>query len=68
MLRQLLLRPRDEQAVRLLRPAPDAAAQLVKLREAEAVGLLDDHHGRVRDVHADLDHRRRDEDVELAAP
>ena len=63
---QLLLRPRDEQAVRLLRPAPDAAAQLVELREPEAVGLLDDHHRRVRDVDADLDHRRRDEDVQLA--
>ena len=65
---QLLLRPRDEQAVRLLAPAPDAAAQLVQLREAEAVGLLDDHDRRVRDVDADLDHGRGDEDVELAAP
>ena len=63
---QLLLRARDEQAVRLLRAAADAAAQLVELREAEAVGLLDDHHRRVRDVDADLDHRRRDEHVELA--
>ena len=67
-LRQLLLRPRDEQAVRLLGAAADAAAQLVQLREPEAVGLLDDHHRRVRDVDADLDHRRRDEHVELAAP
>ena len=38
----------------------------MELREAEAVGLLDDHDRRVRDVDADLDHRRRDEDVELA--
>src|SRR5262249_23718009 len=38
---QLLLRPRDEQAIRLLGAAPDAAAQLVELREAESVGLLD---------------------------
>ena len=65
-LRQLLLRAGDEQAVRLLRPAPDPAAQLVQLGEAEAVGLLDDHDRRVRDVDADLDHGRRDEHVELA--
>ena len=38
----------------------------MELREAEAIGLLDDHDRRVRDVDADLDHRRRDEDVELA--
>ena len=60
------LRPRDQQAVRLLGAAADAAAQLVELREAEPVGLLDDHDRRVRDVDADLDHRRRDEHVELA--
>ena len=62
----LLLGARDEQAVGLLRPAPDAAAQLVQLCEPEAVRLLDDHDRRVRDVDADLDHGRRDEDVELA--
>ena len=55
-----------EQAVRLLGAAADAAAQLVQRREAEAVGLLHDHDRRVRDVDADLDHRRRDEHVELA--
>ena len=38
----------------------------MELGEAEAVGLLHDHDRRVRDVDADLDHRRRDEDVELA--
>ena len=58
--------PRDEQAVALLRPTPDPAAQLVELGEAEAVGLLHDHDRRVRDVDADLDHGRRDEHVELA--
>ena len=63
---ELLLRPGDEQAVRLLRTAADAAAQLVELGEAEAVGLLDDHDRRVRDVDPDLDHRRRDEHVDLA--
>ena len=48
--------------------AADAAAQLVQLREAEAIGVLDDHHRRVRHVDADLDHGRRDEHVDLAAP
>src|SRR6478672_11033302 len=63
---QLLFGPRDEQAVRLLGSAADAAPQLVELREAEPVGLLNDHDRRVRHVDADLDHRRRDEHVELA--
>ena len=63
---ELLLRPGDEQAVGLLRAAPHAAAQLVELGEAEAVGLLHDHDRRVRHVDADLDHRRRDEHVDLA--
>ena len=38
----------------------------MELREPEPVGLLDDHHGRVRNVDPHLDHRRRDEDVQLA--
>ena len=37
---QLELRPGDEQAVGLLGAAPDPAAQLVELCEAETVGLL----------------------------
>ena len=56
---------RDEEAVRLLGPAADAATELVQLGEAEPVGLLHDHDRRVRHVDADLDHRRRDEHVEL---
>ena len=50
-----------------MRAAADAAAQLVELRQPEALGVLDHHHRRVGHVDADLDHRRRDEDVELAA-
>ena len=46
-------------------PAPDAAAQLVQLREPEAIGVLDHHRGRVRDVDADLDHGGRHEHVDL---
>ena len=45
---------------------PDPAAQLVELGDAEAVGVEDHHDRGVRDVDADLDHRRRDEHVELA--
>ena len=63
-LRQLLLRPRDEQAVRLLRAPPHAAAELVQLGEPEAVGLLHDHDRRVRHVDADLDHGGGHEHVE----
>ena len=55
-----------EEAVRLLVAAADPAAQLVQLGEAEAVGVLDDHHGGVRDVDADLDHGRRHEHVDAA--
>ena len=56
----------NEEAPRRVAAAPDAAAELVELREAEAVGVLDDHHRRVRHVDADLDHGRGDEHVELA--
>jgi hypothetical protein len=34
----------------------------VELREAEALGVLDDHQGRLGHVDSDLDDRRRDED------
>src|SRR5207253_5682212 len=47
--RQLLPGTRDQQAVRLLAAAADAAAQLVELREPEAIGFLHDHDRRVRD-------------------
>ena len=59
------LRP-AQQAQRGVLAAPDAPAQLVQLRDPEALGVLDQHHGRVRHVDPDLDHRRRDEHVGLA--
>src|SRR4029079_18774659 len=62
ILGELLLGPRDEETVGLLGAAADAPAQLVQLGKAEAVGLLDDHDRRVRDVDADLDHRSGDKD------
>ena len=44
--------------------AADAAAQLVELREAEAVGALDDDRVRGGHVDAGLDDRRADEQVD----
>ncbi len=41
--------------------APDPATQLMQLGDAEALGVLDQHHGRVGHVDADLDHGRGDE-------
>src|SRR5258707_679524 len=46
----------EQQARRALAAAADAAAQLVQLREPESLGVLDPHHGRLRDVDADFDH------------
>ena len=57
----------EKVAVRAVLPAPDAAAQLVKLGEAEHVRVVDDHRVRGRDVDSRLDDRGRDEDVGLAA-
>ena len=44
-----------ERAGALLVAAADAAAQLVQLQEAEALGVLDDHERRIGHVDADLD-------------
>ena len=49
--------------IRHVRAATDTPAQLMELGEAEAFGVLDQHHGRVRNVDADLDHGGRDEDI-----
>ena len=62
----LVGRVRDEDAEGLGDAAADPAAELVELGEPEPVGALDDHHRRLGHVHADLDHGRPDEDVELA--
>ena len=56
----------EEQAQRRVLAAADAPAQLVQLRDAVALGVLDEHHGRVRHVDADLDDRRRHEHVRVA--
>ena len=56
----------EEQAGGALAAAPDAPAELVQLRQPEALGVLDHHDRRVGHVDADLDHRRGDEDRDVA--
>ncbi len=46
--------------------AADAAAQLVQLRQAETLGVFDDHDAGVGHVDADFDHRGRDQQLRLA--
>src|SRR5205807_1164020 len=54
----------EEETGRRVAAAADPAAQLVQLREAEALGMLDHHDRRGGDVDADLDYRRGDEEIE----
>ena len=54
----------EEDAERLFGAAADSAAQLVQLRETEALRVLDHHHRRVGHVDADLDHGRSDEQID----
>ena len=56
----------DQDAVALRRAAAHPAAELVELGEAEALGLLDHHHGGVGNVHADLDYGGGHQDLQLA--
>src|SRR6266511_5751965 len=46
----------EEDARRPVLGAPDPSPQLMQLSQAETLGVLDQHHRRVRHVHADLDH------------
>ncbi len=48
----------NQDAVRFFGPAADASAQLVKLREAEPLGVLNHHNRCVGNVHSHLDDRR----------
>ena len=57
----------DEDAETFGGAAAYAAAELVELREAEAVGVFDDHDGGVGDVDAYFDDGGGDEDVEFVA-
>ena len=57
----------DEDAVRAVGAAADPAAQLVQLGQPEAIGIEDEHHRRLGHVHADLDHRRAHDEIDLAS-
>src|SRR5919201_6483793 len=59
------LRVPDEDAVTAQLPAPDAAAQLVQLRQTEAFRTKHEHHRSVRHVDADLDHGGGNEGLQL---
>jgi len=46
-----------------LAAAPDPTAQLMQLGEPEPLCLFNDHDGCSRDVHANLDHRRSNQNI-----
>ena len=56
----------NQNAAGIRRAAPNAAAQLVQCRQAEPLGVLNDHDRGVGHVDADLDDRRRDKHIQLA--
>ncbi len=58
--------PVEQQAGRRLVAAPDPAAQLMELGEAEALGVLDHHDRGVGHVDADLDDGGGDQHLDLA--
>src|SRR5205085_4421280 len=57
----------DQEANALPRPSPDASPQLVQLGQPEALGPLDDHQGRIRNVDPNLDHGCGNQHRELSA-
>ena len=56
----------DEQAQAWMFASTDAAAQLVKLADAEPVAVHHQHHRRVGNVDTDLDHGGADEDIDVS--
>ena len=58
----------EQQAGRLAAAAPDAAAQLVQLRQAEALGMLDHHDRGLGHVDADFDHGGGHQDARARPP
>src|SRR5439155_10346883 len=56
---------RDQDAIALLAAAADSPAELMQLRQTVALGLLDQHHGRVGNVYADLDYSGRNQNLDL---
>ena len=64
--REVLVRVDQQVAVGPVLVAPDAAAELVQVGQAVAVGLVDEDRVGVGDVQPALDDRRRQQHVELA--
>ncbi len=60
-------RVRNQDAKTFMRAAPDAPAQLMKLGQPERLRIFDEHHRRVRHVHADLNQRGREQTWFLVA-
>ena len=56
----------EQKTGRALTPAADSSTQLMDLRQAEALGMLDHHHGRLGNIDADLDHGGGDEKLALS--
>ena len=65
--RRVLRGARKQDADAAPRAAPYAAAELVELREAVALGRFYDDNARLRHVYSDLEHRRADEQLRRAA-
>ena len=59
-----LLVQQDAQALR--RAASHSAAQLMQLCQPHALGVIDHHQAGIRHIHADLDDRRGDQQLQLA--
>src|SRR2546425_12647030 len=56
---------RERQAVGLPAPPSNSAAELVQLRQAETLRVLDHHHGGIGNVHPHFDDGRRNKDTDL---
>src|SRR4029077_8149020 len=58
---------RNEDALGFFGAAADAPAELVNLRESETIGMLDNHHSGVWNIHANFDHGCSYENLQLTA-
>ena len=57
----------NEQAVGLVVAPPDAAAELVQLRQTKTVGAFNDHDGAVGHVYAHLNDGRGNQDIGMSS-
>jgi hypothetical protein len=64
--RVFLFRIDEKDAVALVFATTDTAAELVELGEAETLGVVDQHHVRIRHINADLDHGGGHEHIDLS--